>query len=234
MIGKITGKFVGQYNGIAIIEVGNEQSSVGYEVAMKSSDAGCLTENETVSVFIKEIIKEDDNTLYGFTSFEEKCWFEEMIKLSGLGPKIALSILSTYSCEEITEAIFSNNCEFFSSISGIGAKLANRIPVEMKKQIEKINQKIMEFGGNAVVSRAVPIKSKQKTVKNGHPAQRTLQFEDNKKTKKTQNTLAINDAVETLKNLGFTSQEVYKEVFKIAKNSDCTTEEIVKEFLKKK
>lgn len=234
MIGKITGKFVGQYNGIAIIEVGNEQSSVGYEVAMKSSDAGCITENETVSVFIKEIIKEDDDTLYGFTSFEEKCWFEELIKLSGLGPKIALNILSTYSCEEITEAIFSNNCEFFSSISGIGAKLANRIPVEMKKQIEKINQKIMEFGGNAVVSRAVPIKSKQKTVKNGHPAQRTLQFEDNKKFKKLKNTSAINDAVETLKNLGFTSQEVYKEVFKIAKNSDCTTEEIVKEFLKKK
>ena len=234
MIGKITGKFVGQYNGMAIIEVGNEQSSVGYEVAMKSSDAGCLTENETVSVFIKEIIKEDDNTLYGFTSFEEKCWFEEMIKLSGLGPKIALNILATYSCEEITEAIFSNNCEFFSSISGIGAKLANRIPVEMKKQIEKINQKIMEFGGNAVVSCAVPIKSKQKTVKNSHPAQRTLQFEDNKKFKKLKNTSAINDAVETLKNLGFTSQEVYKEVFKIAKNNDCTTEDIVKEFLKKK
>ena len=185
------------------------------------------------SIFIKEIIKEDDDTLYGFTSFEEKCWFEELIKLSGLGPKIALNILSTYSCEEITEAIFSNNCEFFSSISGIGAKLANRLPVEMKKQIEKINQKVMEFGGAAVV-RATPIAPKQKAVKNSKQVEKTFQFEDTKKSKKTQNSSVINDAVETLKTLGFTSQEVYKEVFKIAKKSDCTTEEIVKEFLKKK
>jgi Holliday junction resolvasome RuvABC DNA-binding subunit len=84
------------------------------------------------------------------------------------------------------------------------------------------------------VVRAVPIVSKQKAVKNSKQVEKTLQFEDNKKSKKTQNSSVINDAVETLKTLGFTSQEVYKEVFKIAKNNDCTTEEIVKEFLKKK
>ena len=176
---------------------------------------------------------------YGMASFysyreEMARWFEELIKLSGLGPKIALNILATYSCEEITEAIFSNNCEFFSSISGIGAKLANRLPVEMKKQIEKINQKVMEFNGATVVRRPAPIVSKQKAVKNSKQVEKTLQFEDNKKSKKTQNSSVINDAVETLKTLGFTSQEVYKEVFKIAKNNDCTTEDIVKEFLKKK
>ena len=60
------------------------------------------------------------------------------------------------------------------------------------------------------------------------------QFEESKKSKKNNNSSVINDAVETLKTLGFTSQEVYKEVFKIAKNNDCTTEDIVKEFLKKK
>ena len=233
MIGKLTGRVAGQYGDIVIIEVGTDIAAVGYEVVMKAGEVGTFAPGEIADVFVKEIIKEDDDTLYGFTSFEERCWFEEMIKLSGLGPKIALNILSTYSCEEITEAIFSNNCEFFSSISGIGAKLANRIPVEMKKQIEKINQKVMEFNGASVV-RAVPIVSKQKTVKNGKQVEKTLQFEDNKKSKKNNNSLAINDAVETLKTLGFTSQEVYKEVFKIAKNNDCTTEEIVKEFLKKK
>ena len=233
MIGKLTGRVVGQYGDIVIIEVGTEASAVGYEVVMKAGEVCTFAPGETVSVFIKEIIKEDDDTLYGFTSFEERCWFEELIKLSGLGPKIALNILSTYSCEEITEAIFSNNCEFFSSISGIGAKLANRLPVEMKKQIEKINQKVMEFGGAPVV-RAMPMAPKQKAVKNSKQVEKTFQFEDNKKAKKAQNSSVINDAVETLKTLGFTSQEVYKEVFKIAKNNDCTTEDIVKEFLKKK
>lgn len=233
MIGKLTGQIAGQYGDVVVIEVGTGTSAVGYEVVMKAGEVSTFAPGETVSVFIKEIIKEDDDTLYGFTSFEEKCWFEELIKLSGLGPKIALNILSTYSCEEITEAIFSNNCEFFSSISGIGAKLANRLPVEMKKQIEKINHKVMEFNGASVV-RAVPIVSKQKAVKNSKQVEKTLQFEDNKKAKKAQNSSVINDAVETLKTLGFTSQEVYKEVFKIAKNNDCTTEDIVKEFLKKK
>ena len=234
MIGKLTGRIAGQYGDVVVIEVGIETSAVGYEVVMKAGEACTFAPGETASIFIKEIIKEDDDTLYGFTSFEEKCWFEELIKLSGLGPKIALNILATYSCEEITEAIFSNNCEFFSSISGIGAKLANRLPVEMKKQIEKINQKVMEFGGEATVRRTVPIVSKQKMVKNSKQVEKTFQFEDNKKAKKAQNSSVINDAVETLKTLGFTSQEVYKEVFKIAKNKDCTTEEIVKEFLKKK
>ena len=234
MIGKLTGRISGHYGEIVIIEVGTEASAVGYEVVMKAGEACTFAPGETASIFIKEIIKEDDDTLYGFTLFEEKCWFEELIKLSGLGPKIALNILATYSCEEITEAIFSNNCEFFSSISGIGAKLANRLPVEMKKQIEKINHKVMEFNGAPVVRRPAPIVSKQKAVKNSKQVEKTLQFEDNKKSKKTQNSSVINDAVETLKTLGFTSQEVYKEVFKIAKNNDCTTEEIVKEFLKKK
>ncbi len=232
MIGKLTGRVAGQYGDIIIIEVGTD-TAVGYEVVMKAGEVCTFAPGETVSVFIKEIIKEDDDTLYGFTSLEDKCWFEELIKLSGLGPKTALNILATYSCEEITEAIFSNNCEFFSSISGIGAKLANRLPVEMKKQIEKINQKVAEFNGAPVV-RAVPIVSKQKAVKNSKQVEKTLQFEDNKKAKKKNNSIVINDAVETLKTLGFTSQEVYKEVFKIAKNSDYTTEEIVKDFLKKK
>ena len=179
MIGKLTGRVAGQYGDIIIIEVGTDISAVGYEVIMKAGDVCAFAPGEIASVFIKEIIKEDDDTLYGFTSFEERCWFEELIKLSGLGPKIALNILSTYSCEEITEAIFSNNCEFFSSISGIGAKLANRLPVEMKKQIEKINQKVMEFNGAPVV-RAIPIVSKQKAVKNSKQVEKTLQFEDNK------------------------------------------------------
>ena len=232
MIGKLTGRIAGQYGDVVVIEVGTDTSAVGYEVVMKAGDVCAFAPGEIASVFIKEIIKEDDDTLYGFTSFGEKCWFEELIKLSGLGPKIALNILVTYSYEEITEAIFSNNCEFFSSISGIGAKLANRLPVEMKKQIEKINQKVMEFNGAPVV-RAVPITPKQKAVKNSKQVEKTLQFEDNKKNKNN-NSSVINEAVQALKNLGFNSQEVYKEVFKIAKNKDCTTEEIVKEFLKKK
>ena len=136
MIGKIQGIFAGYYGNTAIIDVCvSDISSVGYEVSMKQGDILSLSIGDVVCVFIKEIITEDNDVLYGFLSFEDKCWFEEFVKLSGLGPKTALAILSTYSCEAITDAIMINDCDFFSAISGIGAKIANRIPTKMKKQI---------------------------------------------------------------------------------------------------
>ena len=145
MIAKLTGKVAGYYGNIVILDIESNNCSVGYELNCKTSDIALLHQGENITFYIKEIIKEDDDAFYGFLSFEDKCWFEEFIKISGLGPKTALAILSNYSCEAITEAILTNNCEFFSSISGIGGKIANRIPIEMKKVVEKINQKVLSF-----------------------------------------------------------------------------------------
>ena len=110
MIGKIQGIFAGYYGNTAIIDIcASDISSIGYEVFMKQGDILSLSIGDVVCVFIKEIITEDNDVLYGFLSFEDKCWFEEFVKLSGLGPKTALAILSTYSCEAITDAIMIND-----------------------------------------------------------------------------------------------------------------------------
>lgn len=152
MIGKLRGVFIGYYGSTAIIDVSiGNISSIGYEITLKQSDLLSLKCGDIVSVFIKEIVTEDSDVLYGFLSFEDKCWFEELVKLSGLGPKTALAILSTYSCNAITDAIMMNDCSFFSSISGIGAKIANRIPIEMKKQIAKINEKVLNFCDYSII-----------------------------------------------------------------------------------
>ena len=108
MIGKIIGVYKGHYGNTAIIDVYCGEDAVGYEIQMKGNDISLLTNGKKCELFVKEMIKEDDDTLYGFTSFEDKCWFEEFIKLSGLGPKIALSILSTFDCISIKEAIMLN------------------------------------------------------------------------------------------------------------------------------
>ena len=252
MIAKLCGKVAGICGNVVIIDIESNNCSVGYEVNCKSSDISYLKIGENTTFYIKEIIKEDDDSLYGFLSFGDKCLFEELIKLSGLGAKIALSILSSYSFDSIEEAILSNNCEFFSSISGIGSKLANRIPNEMKKSIEKIREKVLsfgEFGGVSIINHnknednnkeatllnvdidscSSDKKTKNINLKNVKKATK----QENKQEKANKNEI-INDAVNALVALGFSRQNIYNDVFLIVKNNDkITTEEIVKEFLKK-
>lgn len=234
MIGKLTGIFNGYYNNIAIIDIQHGECCIGYEVLMKTSDIFCLKQNELATLYIKEIIKEDDDVLYGFLNFEDKCWFEELIKLSGLGPKGALAILSTYSVIDITNAILSNNCVFFSSVSGIGAKLANRIPKEMEKSIEKIREKLATFYNNPtnnitqnlLVSTDASVNKKKNKITN-------MKADDSNLEK--QNIVLMNDAIEALIALGFSKQQVYKDVFEITRqDKNLKSEDIVKQFLQKK
>ena len=261
MIGKIQGVFAGYYGNTAIIDVCiNKISCVGYEVLMKQNDILSLNIGDVVCVFVKEIITEDNDVLYGFLSFEDKCWFEEFVRLSGLGPKTALAILSTYSCEAITDAIMINDCSFFSAISGIGAKIANRIPTEMKKQIAKINEKILNFGNLSPNSVDDQQKTKQENIKKETNTSTSLlqmdvvdNYDDNLSTKshiKSHNntkadisdknneknnkqrykTKTINEAVDALVALGFSKQTVYNDVFSILKENDLLS---VEEIVKK-
>ena len=251
MIGKITGRVFGHYGNVVIVDVESNSSSVGYEVIMKQADISTLQNGEQITLFIKEVIKEDDDVLYGFLSFEDRCWFEEFTKISGLGPKTALTILSTFTCDAITDAIMMNNCDFFASISGIGAKIANRIPVEMRKQVEKINEKVLNFGVFDISN----IENKEdKADKKNNGALLNISEEqgdqDDKVIKKTSikakdgngkngknhnSAFVLKEAVEALTSLGFSRQLVYEDVLKIVKNEENpTTEQVVKEFLKNK
>ena len=241
MIGKIVGVYKGHYGNTVIVDIYCHDDAIGYEIQMKTCDILSLTEGERCELFIKEIIKEDDDVLYGFISFEDKCWFEEFIKLSGLGPKIALSILSTFDCSAIKEAILLNNCDFFSSISGIGEKLANRIPNEMRKTIDKIHEKMADFGFiaseityNKKVNDANKRTAEIRTEKTKKQMQKVLLKDNNDKVVKQNQTAIINDAINALISLGFERNKLYNEVFAIV-NSDnnISTEDIIKEFLKK-
>ena len=240
MIGKIIGVYRGHYGNTAIIDARSGDNAIGYEIQMKGSDISLLTDGEKCELFVKEIIKEDDDVLYGFISFEDKCWFEEFIKLSGLGPKIALSILSTFDCSSIKEAILLNNCDFFSSISGIGGKLANRIPNEMRKTIDKINEKLADFGfvaSEAKYNNKVNDANKRKIETNAENTKKQKQntlLDGADKVEKRNQTAIINDAVNALMALGFEKNKLYNEVFTIVKNDkNISTEDIIKEFLKK-
>ena len=249
MLAYIKGKILGIYDQYAIIEVESNNTSIGYEVALKTTDLLSCKNGEYIGIYVKEIIKEDDDALYGFTSFEDRCWFEEFIKLSGLGPKIALTILSTYSINSIEEAINSNDCGFFQSVSGIGAKLANRIPTEMVKILPKINQRVLLFNGNSNLTSEFKSKSvkKSKTLINleddedeqtsggsgssnntssgtKKDEEKNIKFGKNQKKVENNNQAKINadiikDSINALDALGFSKQNIYNDVYSITKKS---------------
>jgi len=82
-------------------------------------------------------VKEDDLTLYGFTSTEELKLFEQLIGISGIGPKVALALLSVLSPERFALAITSGSDELLSSVPGVGKKTAARIILELKGKFEQ-------------------------------------------------------------------------------------------------
>jgi len=99
--------------------------------------------NDEVFVYITEIIREDSYTLYGFANELEKKMFDTLIKINGVGPKVALAICSTFTPESFAEVIKTQNISALKKVPGIGPKSAKRILVELSEfnlEIEENNK----------------------------------------------------------------------------------------------
>jgi Holliday junction DNA helicase RuvA len=116
----------------AIINVGG----VGFQVYMPTSTLSTLGANGSeVKLYTHLHLREDNATLYGFTSTEELWLFQTLIGVSGLGPRLALAMLSALSVEQITMAIVTASTDLLDMIPGIGKKVASRIILELKEKI---------------------------------------------------------------------------------------------------
>jgi Holliday junction DNA helicase RuvA len=82
-------------------------------------------------------VREDNIAIYGFSSPRELSLFEQLITVSGIGPKVALALLTTLNAEQITSAIMSSNADLLSQVPGIGKKTAGRIILDLKGKLEK-------------------------------------------------------------------------------------------------
>ena len=117
----------------AIVDVGG----VGYQVYMSAKDLSRLPETgQTVHVLTRMQMRDDAPLLYGFISQEEKHLFERLISVSGVGPKVALAVLSTYEPSEMVAAISSQDIAAIQHVPGIGKKMASRIILELKESLE--------------------------------------------------------------------------------------------------
>jgi holliday junction DNA helicase RuvA len=82
-------------------------------------------------------VREDNISLFGFSSSQELALFEQLITVSGIGPKVALALLTTLSTEKIVSAIMSSNAELLSQVPGIGKKTAGRVILDLKGKLGK-------------------------------------------------------------------------------------------------
>lgn len=140
MIGFLKGIIQFKEANTIIINVDN----VGYQVAVPTFLIQDLKVRDKVSLFIYTHVREDDISLFGFSNQEEKQIFLELISVSGIGPKLALNILSfSNGAANIIKAIQKAKVEFFENIKGVGKKSAQRIIIDLKSKIGSLKE--LEF-----------------------------------------------------------------------------------------
>lgn len=101
---------------------------------------------DSVTVYLYQSVKEDDISLYGFSSRDQKEMFLKLITVSGIGPKVAHSICASLSAEQIAAAVMSNNVALLTGVKGLGKKTAERIILELKDKLKS------QLGSSASIS----------------------------------------------------------------------------------
>ncbi|HVS74901.1 MAG TPA: Holliday junction branch migration protein RuvA [Candidatus Acidoferrales bacterium] len=135
MIGQLRGTLAGKRPNQVLVDVGG----VGYFVHVPLSTFAALGELHTeVTLLIHTHVREDALSLYGFLSAREKHLFELLLSASGVGPALALKILSGMSVEELVPAIRGGDVGRLTRIPGVGRKTAERMVVELKDKLEGI------------------------------------------------------------------------------------------------
>lgn len=136
MIGMLLGKIIDKSEpGRITIDV----AGVGYEVETSLTTFFNLEMQEDfVKVYIHTIVREDAFLLYGFADKEERILFRSLIKVNGVGPKLAIAILSSILPHDFVQCIQSQDAAMLTKLPGIGRKTAERLVVEMKDSINKI------------------------------------------------------------------------------------------------
>ena len=134
MIATLEGILDYRGNDSIILNVGG----IGFQVFVPGSTLSQLgTVKGKVSLYTHLHLREDNVSLYGFASGEELALFQNLISVSGIGPKAALGILSALNPEQLVMAISSGNIDLISQAPGIGKKIASRLVVELRGKLEK-------------------------------------------------------------------------------------------------
>lgn len=133
MITQLRGRLVEKNPTYVVVDC----NGVGYFLHISLNTFSALPADESITIYTHLSIKEDAHTLFGFATRLEREIFRLLISVSGVGPSIARTMLSSMSCEEIQQAIASSNVALIQSVKGIGAKTAQRLILDLKDKVVK-------------------------------------------------------------------------------------------------
>ncbi|GAA2252544.1 Holliday junction branch migration protein RuvA [Glycomyces scopariae] len=193
MIGRLRGNILEKQPPLVLLEA----NGVGYEVHMPMTCFYELPElGQEAIVFTHFVVREDAQLLYGFNDKQERALFRELIKVNGVGPKLALAILSGMSAQQFVSAVEREEITALVKLPGVGKKTAQRLVVEMKDRFKGLNGDLFNSSEISLPSAA----------------------------EKAPEADAEAEAVSALVALGYKPQEASRMVSKIAKpGADCET-----------
>lgn len=202
MIGKLRGNIDQINDDKCIIDV----NGVGYLVFISYKTAQFFRQNQSnqgISLVIETIVKEDAIELYGFFHEIEKIWFLELMKVQGVGAKMAQKILSALTIEELAKALTVGDIKSFNNISGIGPKMASRLTTELKESAKKLGINV------------------------------SLDFNENLTNQSFSSNQIIGDAVSALENLGYKKHDCLKIInYVFAQDEKITLENLITQSLR--
>ncbi len=199
MIGKIRGILVEKKPPELLIEV----QGISYEVSAPMATFYQLPDlNKEISLFTHFVVREDGHFLYGFYSEDERLLFRHLLKVNGVGPRLALTILSSASVEEFVRAVLTNDTASLVRLPGIGKKTAERLVIEMRDRLSDWYQVAVQGGGGGVTPRP-----------------------------RSDRHHALQDAIDALIALGYKAQEANRTVSKID-DGKGSSEELIRRALR--
>ena len=131
MIATLTGTVTEKLGDIVVLDV----RGVGYGVQVTGEDFGRLGNGQAAKLYIYEHIREQAHDLFGFVSLDTKQLFEQLLGVNGVGPKMALSVLSIGTAGDLRRAIAGGDTKFIAQANGVGKRVAERIVVELKDKV---------------------------------------------------------------------------------------------------
>ena len=198
MIAYIKGKVLFMTAETAVVDV----NGIGYELYCSGGAFRKMTVGEIVELYTYLQVKEDGVTLFGFASTKEKELFLKVISVSGVGPKLGISILTGLSADELAQAVLTADVKRLSAVKGLGKKTAEKIVLELHGKISAAE--IMSVSGDGVASVAetvAPISAPDE------------------------------EAVAALMGLGFTKNESMQAVKRARENGAVTVEDVIRKAL---
>ncbi|MBI2342799.1 MAG: Holliday junction branch migration protein RuvA [Deltaproteobacteria bacterium] len=149
---------------------------IGYEVLISQRTASQLPHlGTTVTLHIHTHVREDQLTLYGFSTGEERALFRRLLSVSGIGPRTALAILSGLAPADLVQAVAVEDAAQLSAIPGIGKKTAERIIIDLRDRLLKDHAKLLQFPAGGTMKGAIHQDALSALVNLGYPQQTAME-----------------------------------------------------------